>query len=328
MNNQISIIGLGQIGTSIGLALEEYQDQLVRFGHDKHRETAKQAKSQGAVDNIPITLSGAVKDADLVIMAVPLNEMEETLELVSRDLKPGSLLVDTAPLKRPVLKWVEKYLPEHSEYVGLTPALGVDYLHEAESGIDTARADLFENCLMAVIGTSKSSTDAVNAASNLVGLVGAQPYFIDALENDGLMSMVHVLPRLMSAVLLRITQKAPGWRDARKIAGKPFAQVTLPILPDEAAASLSAELLHNIDNSERLIDDLIRELILVKDELGSADLEELSEKHLELQKARDLWWKDREESHWKGDGSAPIPRRNLVAQIFGIGGRRRDAGER
>lgn len=328
MNNQISIIGLGQIGTSIGLALEEYQDQVVRIGHDKHRETAKQAKSMGAVDNIPITLSGAVKDADLIILAVPLSEMEEMIELVSRDLKPGSLLVDTAPLKSPVSNWVEKHLPEHSEYVGLTPVLGVDYLHEAESGIDAGRADLFEGCLMAVIGTSKSSTEAINAASNLVGLVGAEPYFIDAVENDGLMSMVHVLPRLMSAVLLRITQQAPGWRDARKIAGKPFAQVTLPILPDDAPASLSAELLQNVENSERLIDDLIRELVVLKDELRAADLEEMSEKYLEMQKARDLWWKDREEGHWKGEGSAPIPRRNLAAQIFGIGGRRKNTRER
>ena len=106
MNNQISIIGLGQIGTSIGLALEEYQDQVVRIGHDKHRETAKKAKSMGAVDNIPITLSGAVKDADLIILAVPLSEMEEMIELVSRDLNPGSLLVDTAPLKSPLSNWV------------------------------------------------------------------------------------------------------------------------------------------------------------------------------------------------------------------------------
>ena len=77
MKTQISILGLGQIGTSIGLALTKYKDKVHRVGHDKYRVSANNAKGVDAVDKITLTLSGAVKDADIVLLALPFHEIHE-----------------------------------------------------------------------------------------------------------------------------------------------------------------------------------------------------------------------------------------------------------
>ena len=71
MTVQITIIGLGQIGASIGLGLTKIKDQVTRIGNDRDPIIARQAEKMGAVDKISINLPSAVRNADLVILAVP-----------------------------------------------------------------------------------------------------------------------------------------------------------------------------------------------------------------------------------------------------------------
>ena len=87
MKTQLTIIGLGQIGTSVGMALNKYKDQIIRIGHDKHRVIGNRAKDLDAVDKITLTLSGSVKDADIVLIALPFHEIYPVLEHISQDLK-------------------------------------------------------------------------------------------------------------------------------------------------------------------------------------------------------------------------------------------------
>ena len=318
MKNQLTIIGLGQIGASFGMALGKYQDEITRIGHDKSRSVAKQAKSQGAVDKITITLSGAVSEADLIILALPLHEIRETLEHIAADLQPGTLVIDTAPIKRPVIEWMDALLPEGCSYVGLIPALQADYLEENIFGVETAHQDLFAGCQMAVVSGNQSPTEAIQAATNLVGLVGADPFFADAAEIDGLMGMTHVLPQLVAASLLRITQDAPGWRDARKISGKAFTQTTLPLVPDDIPEALASAAVHNKENTVRLLDDLIRELVSLRDDTQEDNQEELAEKFIRMQQGRDLWWQDRQKNNWSDFSSPAIPQRSMLADLLGF----------
>ena len=74
MSVQITIIGLGQVGTSIGLALAG-QKNIKRVGHDKDYETARQSQKAGAVDEIKVNLPSSVTDANVVILSIPLSEV-------------------------------------------------------------------------------------------------------------------------------------------------------------------------------------------------------------------------------------------------------------
>src|SRR5512138_4030418 len=108
---QITIIGLNQIGASIGLALAKVKDQVTRIGNDREPTIARQAEKAGAVDKTVFNLPSAVREADVVILALPVDEIRETIEIIAQDLKPGSVMIDTSPVKGPVLEWVKELLP-------------------------------------------------------------------------------------------------------------------------------------------------------------------------------------------------------------------------
>ena len=72
MSVQITIIGLGQVGTSIGLALAG-QKNIKRVGHDKSYEVARAAQKAGAVDEIKVNLPSSVSDANVVILSLPFS---------------------------------------------------------------------------------------------------------------------------------------------------------------------------------------------------------------------------------------------------------------
>ena len=327
MKIQFTILGLGQIGTSVGMVLADHKDQFVRVGHDKSRGVANQAKEKNAVDKITTTLSGAVKDADIILLALPFQEIYPVLEHIAQDLKEDALVLDTGPLKQPVLKWAEELFPENRYYVGLTPVINFSHLEDLAFGPETARKDLFSNSLMAVVSGSRSNEAAVNTAVSLVQLLGASPYFTDPAEIDGLMTMTHIMPRLLAAALQKTTRDAPGWREARKFAGKAYAQVTNPLTQDDDAGALAAAVIYNQENTTRVLNDIIRTLVEIRDLSETPGQNELEELFTKLQKDRDLWWVDRRENRWTDIKRSEIPRRTMISQLFGIrkpGSRRKD----
>src|SRR5512136_576201 len=201
MTVKITIIGLGQIGGSIGLALANHKDQVTTLGHDKSPEVTRKALKMGAVEKAEHNLFASVTGADVVILALPLNQVYETLKLIAQDVREDGLVMDTTPVKQTVEAWAKELLPPGRHYVGLTPSLNPLVLDEAVTGIEAARPDLFHHALMAVTAPPGTAGDAIKLAANFVALLGAQAYFADLAEVDGIMAAAHTLPALAAAAL-------------------------------------------------------------------------------------------------------------------------------
>ena len=137
---QITIIGTGCVGTSIGLALHAAESPVLVVAHDKNPENAGLARKQKAVDKVDWNLIGACEEADLVILAIPLPAIEETLRVIAPYLKAGCVVTDTADLKAPVSQWAADLLPDSVSYIGGNPLLT-----GTTSGPAGARADLFRD---------------------------------------------------------------------------------------------------------------------------------------------------------------------------------------
>jgi prephenate dehydrogenase len=240
------------------------------------------------------------------------------LEHISQDLKEHAVVIDTGPLKQPVLKWAEELLPVDRYYIGFTPVINYDYLKEFDFGQDTAQPDLFDNCLMGVVSGKQANDEVMNLALNLVQMLGASPYFCDAAEIDGLMTMTHILPQLMAASLLKTSQETPGWREARKIAGKTYTQVTNPLIQDDSPATLAASLIYNQENNTRVLNDLIRTLVEIRDLSTTAGQSELEELFSKLQSDRDIWLLNRKESRWIETKKMDIPKSGFMSHLLGI----------
>jgi len=298
MTVQITIIGLGQIGSSIGLALKARNVNVHLMGHDKDPQVAKEAQKVGAVDEIKHNLPASVRDAKIVILALPFGEMRETMEVIAPDLQEGVLILDTAPTKATVAAWAKELVPEGRFYVGLTPAINPEYLHGTEFGIKAARADLFEKTLMAIHAPQGTPGNVFELATEFVTLLGSLPLFMDTDEADGIFAALHTLPQLAAAALLDTTVDKPGWQDARKLAGRPFAAVTAGIAYHDDVTSLRESAIENRENVVRMLNAYISSLIKLRDEIDTNDRDALTARLEDSLQGRIRWFDERVAADW------------------------------
>jgi prephenate dehydrogenase len=304
MTVQITIIGLGQIGSSIGLALKARGVTIRIVGHDKDTRVAKEAQKTGAVDDIKFNLPASVRDARIVVLALPFAGIKETLEVIAPDLQDGALVLDTAPSKATVAAWAKEILPQGRYYVGLTPAINPEYLHGTDLGISAAHADLFKTGMIVVDAPMGTPENAFNLAMDFVTLIGAVPLLMDTAETDGIFAAMHLLPQLAAAALLDTTVEKPGWQEARKLGGRPYASVTAGLAYHDEVASLGASALENRENVVRLLNSLITSLIHFRDAIDENDREALSRQLEHAARGRERWLHERLNAEWL-KGEAP-----------------------
>ena len=220
-NFTITIVGTGVIGTSLGLALKQQDDPPQLLAHDKDLSVAKSAVKIGAFDKAEWNLINACEKADLVILAIPLSGVQATLKAIGPDLKQNAVVTDTCPSKQPVLNWAAEHLPDHVHFVGGNPPVRPN-----GSGYQNAQADLFAERLYCITPAANAHEEAVQLVSGLASMVGAEPFFLDPAEHDGLMTAVEHLPRLVSLSLVRTLSAQGAWREIRKLAGGTFEQIS------------------------------------------------------------------------------------------------------
>jgi prephenate dehydrogenase len=313
---QVTIIGLGQIGTSIGLALAEHKGILHRVGHDRDLGIARRAEKMGALDKVMINLQAAVREADLVILSLPIDQIQETLSVIREDLKENAVVMDTGPVKEVVASWAKELLPEGRYYVGLTPVLNPVYLHDLDSGLNAAHPDLFRDGMVAIVSPPRVPSEAIKLAADLTRLLGAKPMFVDPLEIDGLMASTHILPQLIAAALLNTTVDQPGWREGRKVAGRAYAEVTSPIAQLTDHRSLRSAALLNRENVLRVMDGLIAALQVIRGDIQGEAEEALDERLGRARRGREEWWKQRLTSEWVGE-EPPASETPSASEWFG-----------
>jgi prephenate dehydrogenase len=298
MTVNISIIGLGKIGASIGLALADHKDQVTTLGYDNSPQISRQAQKMGAVEHVGQGLSASVKGADIVVLALPIDQVYETLRSIAQDVREEGLVIDTTPVKLSVAAWVKELLPSRRHYVGLTPALNPLVLDETGSGIEAARADLFRKGLVAVTAPHGTAGEAIKLAASFVTLLGAQAYFADLAEVDGIMATIHTLPALAAAALTETSIEQPGWDDIRKLAGRPFVAATAPLDTEEAAALAEAALQNRV-NTVRVLDDYIAALRSLRNQIEGEEKKSLQVRLDRIVKGRAQWRRARTDGEWQ-----------------------------
>jgi prephenate dehydrogenase len=159
---QITIIGLGQIGASMGLALAPHKELIHRVGHDRDYRVARLAEKMGVVDKISHNLPNSVKDSDIVLLALPTDQIRDTLELIASDLKADAVIMDTTPVKETMVRWTQELLPDGCHYVGLTPVINPSYLLNQKSGIEAAQADLFHSGMVVIVSPPRTPRKLLN----------------------------------------------------------------------------------------------------------------------------------------------------------------------
>ncbi|HSO27972.1 MAG TPA: prephenate dehydrogenase/arogenate dehydrogenase family protein, partial [Anaerolineales bacterium] len=270
----------------------------------------------GALDKVENNLPNSVREADIILLTLPMNQIRETIEYIAQDLKEGAVVMDTGPVKEVVANWTNELLPEEGYYVGLTPVINPAFLQALESGVEAASADLFRGGLMAIVAPPRTSSEAVKLAADLTRLLGATALFADPLEIDGLMAATHILPQIISAAFLNATVDQPGWREARKVAGRYYAEVTAPIVHLSQPETLRTSALLNRNNVLRMIDSSIAALQAIRSDIDNNDSEALDERLKRARQGRERWWSERQRGEFSDQDPATAVEMPKSSDIF------------
>lgn len=282
----IAVVGAGAIGTSIGLALMRLEDRPRLLVHDKVHGTAREAANKmKAFDKADWNLINTCDEADAIILALPTNQIRETLEALAPHLKENAVVSDTSPTKRSVVKMAEEILPETVHFVGGHPIVST-----VGNGPKNASAELFEEALYCFTPANKAHPDAVKFMQDLASLMGATPFFLDAEEHDGLLSGVNHMPLLLSVALINGVSEPASWVEMRRMAGQLFAHLTMGATGDPD--SIASDLIGNRDNVLRWLNYVISALEQHRELLQAGDQEALAQLVDQAVVARRQWQED------------------------------------
>ncbi|HPB40054.1 MAG TPA: prephenate dehydrogenase/arogenate dehydrogenase family protein [Flexilinea sp.] len=326
---QIAIIGLGEIGTSLGLALKYQKDEIYRVGMDVHKYATDNASEKGAVDRVSRNLLDAVKEADIVFLAIPAHEVEDTLELIGHELKKDAAVLDTCPTKSAAINWAKKSMSQPDHFLGIYPSINPAYLSEPSNEFHSAHEDLFQSGTLYLAPSTDTEPAVVKLASDLGTLIGAHSAFIDPAELDGLLAAAYDLPLLLSNALMSTLLNQNSWEDCRKLAVKEFVQETdfcaFPYTGKEFTEILS----ENRENTLRILNDFIVNLKTYRDAIQNRDRAALSSLYEKAEKGREKWLKDYEEGAWRKekDQKLNVPTAGeMMGQMFlgGLGRKKKE----
>jgi len=280
--DKITIVGMGLIGSSLGMALKKAKVEAEIVGTDRDRAVAARAKRAGACDSTDNNPLKATRGSKLVILATPVGAIQELMKLYGPELEEGTIVTDTGSTKTEVLRWAEQYLPSTVDFVGGHPMAGKEL-----SGPEAAEANLFQGATYCIIPGKGADQEAVHTVTQMAETVGAKPYFIDPVEHDSYVAAVSHLPLVLSTVLVKLNSENPSWPEISKLASNGFRDVS-------RLASGNPEMSRDIclTNQEGLvhwIDQFIKELVAFKGLVQEGGERPLGQAFDDAWEARDRW---------------------------------------
>ena len=221
MSQQVAVLGTGLIGGSLGLRLGATASYEV-IGYDERPAEAARAHALGAVARIAATPQEAVAGADLVVVAVPVDRMEELFVAIAGALREPAVVMDVGSSKSAVVAAGEAAFG--SRFIGGHPMAGSE-----RRGVEAADPSLFDDAWWILTPTARTSGEAYARARQLVAAVGARPVAVTPDTHDTLVARLSHLPQLVAAALVGLTAAeadpaslglaAGGFRDVTRIAG-------------------------------------------------------------------------------------------------------------
>lgn len=223
---RVALIGLGLIASSMGHAIRRHGLAGHVAGHAKTAATREAALEIGFCQSAHATAAEAVKDADLVVLAVPVGAMGPVAAEIGPHLRPGATVTDVGSVKQAVVGAVSPHLPAHVHFVPGHPLAGTEH-----SGPHSGFATLFENRWCILTPPEGADPAAVARLRRLWEGMGANVDEMDAAHHDLVLAVVSHTPHLIAYTMVgvadhlgKVTESevikysASGFRDFTRIA--------------------------------------------------------------------------------------------------------------
>lgn len=253
---QITIVGVGLIGGSVGLAakVRGVAGRVVGVGRDRAR--LEEAVRLGAIDTFTTDLAAGVAEADLVVVCTPVDGIAEQVVEAARACRPGTLLTDAGSTKGEIVARIDRSIRSGIQFVGSHPMAGSE-----KGGVEHARADLFDGRTTIVTPSPTADEAAVFTVMDFWSALGSATVVLDPAEHDDAVAATSHVPHAAAAAVALATGRdllpltAGGFRDITRVAAGDPA-LWAPIFLSNRAAVLDnlAELTDRLADFRRLLE--------------------------------------------------------------------------
>ncbi|RJQ42953.1 MAG: prephenate dehydrogenase/arogenate dehydrogenase family protein [Anaerolineaceae bacterium] len=316
MTTRITVLGLGKTGISIGLALEDAKKGVLRTGFDEDKELKNLAKKTKAFDEYPSNITDAIKQADIIVLDLPVDRLRTVFITVAPTMKPNSILINMSPLVKASSKWAEELLPKNVHFISAIPAFSYESMEDVNKEPRNARADLFTKSMMFIAGDAKIRKEVIDVVVDFAVLLGATPYFTDLDEVEGLIANVILLPQLAAAALASSTMLQPGWDDNQRLAGNIFHLALKPLELVNETEDYGISILQNKQNILPILEKFIAVLQHIQRLVIDEDSEGLKDLLTDILLTRKEWLDKRKEGKWNYYLSSSIPLKQDALKRF------------
>ena len=218
---RITIIGLGPLGTSVGLGLRNAKLSGTEIvGTSRERRNASNANKVGAVDRTFSTLGAAAEGANLIVLDTDLREMEDLLKVLGDRLEPGVVITDLGVMKSKAVAWAEDYMKDGVYFVPGRPLP-----KKAITTLEEADGTAFQDCHYCIVPPVRAPEAAVKTVVGMADALGAKPFFMDAHEHDAYAAATSYLPIILSSALVTSTASSESWREMHRLASSEWDKV-------------------------------------------------------------------------------------------------------
>jgi cyclohexadieny/prephenate dehydrogenase len=223
---RVALIGLGLIASSMCHAMRRAGLAGEITGYARSSETREIAREIGLCDLICESAADAVKDADLVVLCVPVGAMEAVASEIAPFLKPGCTVSDVGSVKRAVVDTVGPHIPKGVHFIPAHPLAGTEH-----SGPRSGFAELFDGRFCIIVPADGAERSAIDRLSELWRGMGSQTDEMDPDHHDLVLAVTSHTPHLIAYTMVgvaddlrRVTDSevikysAAGFRDFTRIA--------------------------------------------------------------------------------------------------------------
>jgi len=279
-SNVITIVGVGLIGGSIGLAAKRRGVARRVRGLGRQQASLDRALWTGAIDEAHLDPATALAGANLVVFCTPVNQIAEQVLSFAPLCPPTALLTDAGSTKATIVECIEQKLPAAGpRFVGSHPLAGSE-----KRGPEFADAELFQGRWTVVTPTSRTPAPVVAQIIEFWTALGSRVKTMAPAEHDRALALTSHLPHLVAAALAGTLPAswheltASGFRSTTRIAASDpglwsaiFAHNRAPLL--DALGQFENQLRQLRQAVEQRDEGAVRRLLAhakeVRDALGS-----------------------------------------------------------
>ncbi|EIJ42666.1 prephenate dehydrogenase [Beggiatoa alba B18LD] len=219
---RLAILGVGLIGGSLARALKRAQVCAEVIGCGRQLDNLQEALRLGVIDHYTTDIAEAVRDADVVVVAVPLGQMASVFSSIRPALAPHAIITDVGSAKASVVEEAYQHLGEHlGRFVPAHPIAGTE-----KSGVAASFASLFENRRVILTPLAETDPQATALVTQLWQHTGAEVVNMSVEHHDEVLAATSHLPHVLAYSLVDTLAQMEDRREIFRFAAGGFRDFT------------------------------------------------------------------------------------------------------